>query len=167
MSATLHSPDRESVALDIVSQAQLRRRLSLPLVGEGGPLAVDEVKTASAVAPMRGRGTASAVDEVPTQAPDFVDFPVRRAKRCREAGPRAGALLHERRRGEAHRRQGWVGGVYPSAQLKARTAASDGQHAFTRAARSAEIWFAVRSLSEAIDREKNKVRRLGWHLIHR
>ena len=32
---------------------------------------MDEVKTASAVAPMRGRGTAIAVDEVPTQAPDF------------------------------------------------------------------------------------------------
>ena len=34
------------------------------------------------------------------------------------AGPRAGALLPERRRGEAHRRQGWVGGVYPSAQIQ-------------------------------------------------
>ena len=33
---------------------------------------VDEVKTASAVAPMRGRGTALAVDEVPTRTPDFV-----------------------------------------------------------------------------------------------
>ena len=43
---------------------------------------------------------------------------IRRAKRCREAGPRAGAPLPERRRGEAHRRQGWVGGVYPSAQIQ-------------------------------------------------
>ena len=32
---------------------------------------------------------------------------------------------------------------------------------------SAGLRFAVRSLSEAIDREKNKVRRPGWHLIHR
>ena len=61
---------------------------------------------------------------------------------------------------------GWVGGVYPSAPLKARTAAFDGHGAFTRAARSASIRFAVRSLSEATDREINKVRRLGWHLIH-
>ena len=68
------------------------------------------------------------------------------------ARPRAGALLHERRRGEAHRRQGWVGGVYPSAQFMARTAAFDGHTAFTRAARSAGLRFAVRSLSEALDR---------------
>ena len=32
---------------------------------------------------------------------------------------------------------------------------------------SARIRFAVRSLSEASDREINKVRRPGWHLIHR
>ena len=32
---------------------------------------MDEVKTASAVAPMRRRGTTLVVDEVPTQAPDF------------------------------------------------------------------------------------------------
>ena len=48
-------------------------------------------------------------------------------------GPRAGTPLPERRRGEAHRRQGWVGGVYPSAPLKARTAASDGRREYPRA----------------------------------
>ena len=67
------------------------------------------------------------------------------------------------RRGEAHRRQGWVGGVYPSAHFMARTAAFDGQRIFTRAARSAEIWFAVRSLSEAIDREKSPAPVLAPH----
>ena len=46
---------------------------------------------------------------------------------------------------------GWVGGGYPSAPLKARTAASDGQTASTRAARSAGLRFAVRSWYEAID----------------
>ena len=60
------------------------------------------------------------------------------------------------RRGEAHRRVGWVGGVHPSAPLKARTAASDGQRAFTRAARSAGLRFAVRPLSEAMDRKTTK-----------
>ena len=43
---------------------------------------------------------------------------LRRAKLCHPAGPRTGALNHERRRGEAQRRQGWVGGVYPSAQIQ-------------------------------------------------
>ena len=51
---------------------------------------------------------------------------------------------------------GWVGGVYPSAPFKARTAASDGHCAFTRAARSAGLRFAVRSLSEVTDRETTK-----------
>ena len=46
--------------------------------------------------------------------------------------------------------RGGVGGVHPSAYLKARTAASDGHCAFTRAARSAGLRFAVRSLSKAI-----------------
>ena len=73
----------------------------------------------------------------------------RRAKRCRAA-----------RRGEAHRRAGWVGGVYPSAPLTARTAASDGQYAFTRAARSAGLRFAVILLSKAMDVGRD-------HLIHR
>ena len=61
----------------------------------------------------------------------------RRAKRCRAA-----------RRGEAHRRHGngcrlsrgsvgWVGGVYPSTPLPARTAASGGHCAYTRACASA------------------------------
>ena len=69
--------------------------------------------------------------------------------------------------GRSPSRQGWVGGVYPSAPLKARTAASDGHCAFTRAARSAGLRFAVILLSKAMDREINKVRRLCWHLIHR
>ena len=71
-----------------------------------------------------------------------------------------GAPLPERRRGEVQRRQGWVGGIYPSAQLTARTAASDGQRAFTRAARSAGLRFAVILLSKAMDVEQD-------HLIHR
>ena len=72
------------------------------------------------------------------------------------AGPRVGVPIHERRRGEAHRRQGWVGGVYPSAPYQARTAASDGQPAYPRAARSAGLRFAVRPLSKASDRETTK-----------
>ena len=55
---------------------------------------------------------------------------------------------------------GWVGGVYPSALLKARIAASDGHCAFTRAARSAGLRFAVILLSKAIDVGRD-------HLIHR
>ena len=47
------------------------------------------------------------------------------------------------------------GGV-DSAPLKARAAASDGQYAFTRAARSAGLRFAVSSLSGASDRETTK-----------
>ena len=74
--------------------------------------------------------------------------------------PEAGAHLHERRRGKAQRRQGWVGGVYPSAPFPARTAASDGHTAFTRAARSAGLRFAVILLSKAIDVGRD-------HLIHR
>ena len=54
----------------------------------------------------------------------------------------------------------------PSTQFPARTAATDRQRASTRAARSARLRFAVIPLSKASDRE-NKVRRLGWHLIHR
>ena len=70
------------------------------------------------------------------------------------------APLCERRRGEAHRRQGWVGGACPSAPLKARTAASDGHCTFTRAARSAGLNFAVILLSKALDVGRD-------HLIHR
>ena len=80
----------------------------------------------------------------------------RRAKRCCAAGgakPIAG--------------RGGLEGFTPPHRFKARTAASDGHCASTRAARSAGLRFAVRSLSEAIDREISKVRRLCWHLIHR
>ena len=63
-------------------------------------------------------------------------------------------------------RVGWSG-FTPPHRFKARTAAFDGHTAFTRAARSAGLGFAVRSLSEGLDRESSKVRRLGWHLIHR
>ena len=63
----------------------------------------------------------------------------------------ASEALPRSRRGEAHRRQGWVGGVHPSAPLPARTAASDGQHAYPRAAQSAALRFAVILLSKAID----------------
>ena len=41
-------------------------------------------------------------------------------------------------------------------RFKARTAAFDGHCAFTRAARSAGLRFAVRSLSKTIDRERIK-----------
>ena len=78
--------------------------------------------------------------------------------------PASEAFLRSRR-GEAHRRPaicgvGWVGGVYPSAPFKARTAAFDGQRAFTRAARSAGLNFAVILLSKAMDVGRD-------HLIHR
>ena len=63
--------------------------------------------------------------------------------------------------------RGGLEGFTPPHKFKARTAASDGQHASTRAARSAGLRFAVRSLSKAIDREISKVRRPGWNLIHR
>ena len=40
---------------------------------------------------MRGRGTAAAVDEVPTQAPDFVGFPVHRLGQRPYRKPEPGA----------------------------------------------------------------------------
>ena len=49
--------------------------------------------------------------------------------------------------------RGGLEGFTPPHRFKARTAASDGQTASTRAARSAGLRFAVRPLSEAIDRE--------------
>ena len=52
--------------------SNIERVKSFPYEGKGDHVVVDEVKTASAVAPMRGRGTALAVDEVPTRTPDFV-----------------------------------------------------------------------------------------------
>ena len=55
---------------------------------------------------------------------------------------------------------GWVGGVYPSTPFKARTAASDGHTASTRAARSAGLRFAVIVLSKTNDVGRD-------HLIHR
>ena len=70
------------------------------------------------------------------------------------------ALEASTRRGEAHRRPGWVGGVHPSAPITARTAASDGHTASTRAARSAGLRFAVILLSKAVDVGRD-------HLIHR
>ena len=104
---------------------------------------------------MRGRGTASRwMRSRRTRTPDIV---------CR-------ASEDATRRGEAHRRHGegcpplcgggWVGGVYPSAPLQARTAASDGHCAFTRAARSAGLNFAVIALSKTVDVVRD-------HLIHR
>ena len=63
--------------------------------------------------------------------------------------------------------RGGLEGLAPPHRFKARIAASDGQRISTRAARSAGLRFAVRSLSEVTDREINKVRRPGWHLIHR
>ena len=52
--------------------------------------------------------------------------------------------------------RGGLEGSTPPHRFKARTAASDGQHAFTRAARSAGLRFAVKSLSEETDRETTK-----------
>ena len=105
---------------------------------------------------------------------------VLRAKRCRGAELRANAPLRSSRRGEAHRHPesgcrppcgvGWRGSAVsgtPPQRFPARTSASDGHTAFTRASRSAGLRFAVRSPSEALDRGNSKVRRPGWHLIHR
>ena len=74
---------------------------------------------------------------------------LRRAKRCRVA-----------RRGGALRRAGGLEGFTPPHRFKARTAASDGQRAFTRAARSAGLNFAVILQSKAMDVGRD-------HLIHR
>ena len=52
--ATLSSPQSGSSAPNLCSLAPFRPRLSLPL--------------------LRGRGTALAVDEVPTRAPEFVPY---------------------------------------------------------------------------------------------
>ena len=56
--------------------------------------------------------------------------------------------------------RGGLEGFTPPHRFKARTAASDGQYASTRAARSAGLHFAVILLSKAMN--------VGWdHLIHR
>ena len=52
--------------------------------------------------------------------------------------------------------RGGLKGLVPSAHFMARTAAFDGQRIFTRAARSAPIRFAVRSLSQVMDRGRTK-----------
>ena len=44
----------------------------------------------------------------------------------------------------------------PPQRFPARTRVYDGQRIYTRAARSARLRFAVRSLSEALDRENTK-----------
>ena len=77
-------------------------------------------------------------------------FQSRRAKRCR-AVP-----------GGAKPFAGWGGleGFTPPHRFKARTAASDGHCAFTRAARSAGLRFAVILLSKTMDVGRD-------HLIHR
>ena len=116
-----------AVGHDFLNAPHPPQAVPLPLRGEG--LNAPQIKVR-----MRMSGTPLSIS--------------RRAKRCRPARRRAGAPIHERRRGEAHRRQGngcrpprgsvgWGGGVYPSAPIKARTAASDGQRAFTRACASA------------------------------
>ena len=60
------------------SRSNFERIKSFPYEGKGDHVVVDEVKTASAVAPIEGKGDHVVVDEVPTRAPDFVVFPVRR-----------------------------------------------------------------------------------------
>ena len=82
----------------------------------------------------------------------------RQTKRCHfEKG-----CSHSRAAGGAKPTAGRGGleGFTPPHRFKARTAASDGQYAFTRAARSASIRFAVRPLSKAMDVGQD-------HLIHR
>ena len=72
------------------------------------------------------------------------------------------------RRSEAHRRAGWVGGVYLSAQIQGADSVFRRTLCLHPRLRvSAGLRFAMRSLFEAIDRENNRVRRLCWHLIHR
>ena len=56
--------------------------------------------------------------------------------------------------------RGGLEGFTPPHRFKARTQASDGQRIFTRAARSAGLRFAVRSLSKTMDVGRD-------HLIHR
>ena len=56
--------------------------------------------------------------------------------------------------------RGGLEGFTPPHRFKARTAASDGHCAFTRAARSAGLRFAVILLSKAMDSGRD-------HLIHR
>ena len=56
--------------------------------------------------------------------------------------------------------RGGLEGFTPPHRFKARTAAFDGQYAFTRAARSAGLNFAVILLSKAMDVGRD-------HLIHR
>ena len=102
----------------------------------------------------------------------------RRAKRCREARRGEHSITHNPAGrsptppGKRMRAALWGGleGVRvernPSTQFPARTRVYDGQRTFTRAARSAGLRFAVIPLSKALDRG-NKVRRPGWHLIHR
>ena len=55
--------------------------------------------------------------------------------------------------------RGGLEGFTPPHRFKARTAASDGHTAFTRAARSARLNFAVIALSKSVDVEPD-------HLIH-
>ena len=63
-------------------------------------------------------------------------------------------------------RVGWRG--YPSAQITGADTGFRWTYGFHPRPRvSAGLRFAVRSLSKALDRENNKVRRLCWHLIHR
>ena len=72
----------------------------------------------------------------------------------------SGAALPSTRRGEAHRRWGGLEGGTPPHRFKAWIAAFDGHCAFTRAARSAGLNFAVIALSKTVDVGRD-------HLIHR
>ena len=89
----------------------------------------------------------------------------RRAKRCRAAGPRAGARIHGRRRGEAHRRQGWVGGVYPSAQIQGADSGfrrSNGFHP-RRAKRRAQVCGEVTVISDGQGNQQSPAPGLAPH----
>ena len=62
---------------------------------------------------------------------------------------------------------GGLEGFTPPHRFKARTAASDGQTAFTRAARQRIDQVCGEVTVQSDGQGNNKVRRLSWHLIHR
>ena len=62
---------------------------------------------------------------------------------------------------------GWVGGGCPSAPLPARTVASDGHTASTRAARQRIDQVCGEVMVQSDEQGNNNVRCLCWHLIHR
>ena len=62
---------------------------------------------------------------------------------------------------------GGLEGFTPPHEFKARTATSDGQRTFTRAARQRRAQVCGEVTVQRLGQGKDKVRRPGWHLIHR